>query len=202
MKKTFLKFGVVLVGFVLSPVVAFAYSLTPTTVTSGATIMTFGGITASESIIVFSPSLGTPYNIVTSSYNNYSWDDVWAMVSFPEGLGEYKAVVVNNSIGVCTGLTYNECILSTEYLGTNFLITVSLSSVLFGYTAPSDLMASVGGVSSNVYVSALPYLLLSVGVFVAFMIVQKLVDMLGLAYDQKTGREPRATRKRGRKKKE
>ena len=86
----------------------------------------------------------------------------------------------------------------------NLIFTIIGSSVLFGATTGSDLMASVGGVSNNVYTSALPYLLLSTGVFVGFLIIQKLVDTLALAYDQKMGREPRVERKRkrGRKKKE
>lgn len=109
--------------------------------------------------------------------------------------GEYEFIGFSCNGNGVTGF------LEWQNLDTIFIV-ISASSVLFGGTTAGDLMASVGGVSSNVYVSAFPYLLLSVGVFVAFMIVQKLVDMLALAYDQKMGREPRATRKRGRKKKD
>lgn len=116
--------------------------------------------------------------------------------------GEYVGVLaIGYSDAFCGGTQGN----AYNYLegdSNTTIFTVIASSVLFGGTTSSDLMASVGSVSSNVYLSVLPYFLLSIGVFVGFMIVQKLVDMLGLAYDRRTGREPRATKKRGRKKKD
>lgn len=50
--------------------------------------------------------------------------------------------------------------------------------MLFEATTTSELMAAVGGVSTEVFTSALPYLLVAAGIPLAFYIIKKLISLI------------------------
>jgi len=50
--------------------------------------------------------------------------------------------------------------------------------MLFTGTTTEALLASVGGVSTSVFDSALPYLLVAVGIPLAFYIIKKLISLI------------------------
>lgn len=105
---------------------------------------------------------------------------------------------VNNGYSSCN--TYANCLLSSYYLGTDIQINyhnfntpippVVSGGVLFGTHYPESgsdgqatttggLLAAVGMVSTNAFSGIFPYLMLSVGVFVGFYIIQQIVMTLG-----------------------
>jgi len=50
--------------------------------------------------------------------------------------------------------------------------------MLFAATSTSDLLAAVGAVSTSVFDSAWPYLLVAAGIPLAFYIVKKLISLI------------------------
>jgi len=50
--------------------------------------------------------------------------------------------------------------------------------MLFEATTTSALLASVGAVSTDVFTSVLPYLLVAVGIPLAFYIVKRLISLI------------------------
>lgn len=50
--------------------------------------------------------------------------------------------------------------------------------MLFEATTTGALMASVGAVSTDVFTSAVPYLLVAVGIPLAFYIIKKLISLI------------------------
>jgi len=50
--------------------------------------------------------------------------------------------------------------------------------MLFEATTTSDLLASVGSVSTDVFTSALPYLLVAAGIPLAFYVIKKLISLI------------------------
>jgi hypothetical protein len=50
--------------------------------------------------------------------------------------------------------------------------------MLFTSTSTADLLAAVGAVSSPVFDNAFPYLLIAVGIPLAFYIVKKLIGLI------------------------
>jgi hypothetical protein len=50
--------------------------------------------------------------------------------------------------------------------------------MLFEATTTGALMASVGTVSTDVFTSAVPYLLVAVGIPLAFYIIKKLISLI------------------------
>lgn len=50
--------------------------------------------------------------------------------------------------------------------------------MLFDSTTTSELLASVGSVSTDVFTSATPYLLVAAGIPLAFYIIKKLISLI------------------------
>jgi hypothetical protein len=114
-------------------------------------------------------------------------------------IGTYHFILTDNNIsGECydTSSTYNNCIASASYLGTDISYTLTslpptpASGILFGKhyaesgsdgmaTTSTGLLAAVGMVSTNAFNGIFPYLMLSAGVFVGFLIIEKIAMIFG-----------------------
>jgi hypothetical protein len=140
------------------------------------TIYINGLVGDSESIYIFNPN-GIIITDWDASSNIYlpetnilsSWLDVSA------GVGQYRAIVSPKfACNILEGdFTYEECLpYGTDY-GVFFTV-YTVESLFYGGSATA-LVASIGEVSGSVFNGALPYFLLSMGVFIAFYILQQLI---------------------------
>ena len=112
----------------------------------------------------------TPNTEDTYRYN--SLDNGWS--SFNSN-GSVGAIVEGTNGTDCEGKNLSQL---SNKLGSNGAI--GGGGILFNSpSSPSGLMAAVGEVSGGAFSSLFPYLMLSVGVFVGFYIVQKIVMMFG-----------------------
>jgi hypothetical protein len=103
----------------------------------------------------------------------------------------YKFIEVLDE-GTCSTLNYPDILLDECFVIENVYTTPALtiaekSGVLFGRSGESQtaiqsggsMLAAVGLVSTSTFSGLFPYLILSVGVFVSFYIIQQLVMFLG-----------------------
>lgn len=105
-------------------------------------------------------------------------------------VGNYSLITYNNS-NFCESATYSACKASGDFADEAlFSITSQTnlrSGVLFGRSGESQtaiqsgggVLAAVGLVSTNAFTGVFPYLMLSVGVFLTFYVVQKIAMLWG-----------------------
>ena len=134
-------------------------------------------------------------------YFNDSYSNAYAYGDFTDGvhLGTAETFNVYSGVGVYSGVwatqgDIEQCMISKSYcisvgtdLGTIFNVTNPTASTELFHTrnlageistSPSDLVASVGVVSMGVYGSVYPYMILVIGIGVAFYILQRLLEVM------------------------
>jgi len=168
--------------------VALAFSISPTTVYYNTPVTFVTGV--NEGFAYFYPN----GNFVTATDSTtVPWYSVILSPSDP--VGTYHFLLVDLTITDCDGLTYSQCMASPAYLGTDIPVLYLAPAVVAGgvsvftSTSTANLLAGVGLISSSTFGSIFPYLMLSIGVFVSFYIIQQII--FAVNQDKKKNKDKR-----------
>lgn len=179
-------YSILLFGVVLSPLSAFALSVSNNnTYNFSQTISGWCETDASTSIAFFNPD-GTEisfYNCDPSYVGFSGFPFTSNAIYVQNGSGHYYASGTSYSfigedghVGTWTAKTYSQW-----NAGGSITATATWEMAQGGVftSAPTpDVFAAIGTVSSDVFGSATPYLLTAMGVFLAFYLIQKLIFFL------------------------
>lgn len=171
-----------LIVSLLFPVLAFgAISINPSTITTCTT-----GECSTPVILSCSPQTSDIYIAlwdgnslsINGTCDTLNETDISGWLDWVTG-GSFSTIAYcDNSVpsADCTSHTnLSDFISDTGYLGSITVLSRSATSLFGAKQTASTLMTGIGTVSSNTFSAGMPYMLLSIGVFLAFYIIQKII---------------------------